>query len=88
MIEMDWIQFIYFLLHLSVKMFLLFTIANALVCGNVLLLDLTLKRIARKKKPVVASPVASSIEAKAAFLNMETGKQEKWVQKNIWVKED
>ena len=83
---MVWIQFFYFLEHLSVKMLLLFTIANALVCGNVLLLGLTFSLLRKRKKenPITTYPT----ETKATFLNMETGKQEKWVQKNIWVKED
>jgi len=86
MVEMDWMLFAYYLGNLLMRLLLILSAVNLLVCGNVLLLGLTfsLLRKRKKEKPITTYPT----ETKATFLNMETGKQEKWAQKNIWVKED
>ena len=95
---MNWFQFVYFLEHLSVKMFILFTIANVLVCGNILVLKFTFKFLRRglkrkeclnyheagkNKKPTTTKPDFPSIR----FVDAETGKREGWRKKVIWVKE-
>lgn len=102
---MNGIQFLYFLGHLSVRIFLLFTIANALVCGNVLLLKLTFWLLQKKKtvatkpkridfpspllvdrgeRPITTRPILST----ASFINANTGKKERWIEKVIWIRDD